>query len=410
MKYIRRSMEKVFLKLSDEYPAVLITGPRQAGKTTMLKRLMEEEGRERTYVSLDDLNERSLAKTDPAMFFQLHKPPIFIDEVQYAPELFTYIKIHVDRNYNPGDFWLTGSQLFKLMAGVQESLAGRVGLLHLPPLSQQEIYHDGKLLPFRPELDALKERQKNADPITVTEVYKRIFTGGMPALVSGRYSGRETFYQSYISTYLNRDVKELYGTIDSLKFLNFITAAAALTGQLVNYKTIADNSDIDQTTAKAWLRILEALGIIFYLHPYSNKTLKRTIKTPKLYFYDSGLVAYLTKWSSAETLQNGAMSGAILENFVVSELVKGYQNAGLEPYIYYYRDRDGREIDVLLESDGKLFPIEIKKTAMPDIRLTKVFHVLDKPPLQRGTGAVVCMVETLGALDRDNLTVPVWLI
>ncbi|HVI39504.1 MAG TPA: ATP-binding protein, partial [Anaerovoracaceae bacterium] len=336
MEYISRSMETVFTNLNREYPAVLVTGPRQVGKTTMLKKLMDAEGRNRTYISLDDLSERLLAKTDPAMFFQLHKPPVFIDEVQYAPELFPYINLHIDQNNNPGDFWLTGSQLFKLMAGVQESLAGRVALLHLSPLSQQEIYKSGNNTPFRVDLEALLKRQQTIKSASVSEVFERIFIGGMPALVSGRYTDRATFYKSYISTYLDRDVKELSGTIDSLKFLNFITAAAALTGQLVNYKAIADDCDIDQTTAKAWLRILETLDIIFYLHPYSNNTLKRTIKTPKLYFYDSGLASYLTKWSSAETLQSGAMSGAILENYVVSEIIKSYQNIGHEPFIYYY--------------------------------------------------------------------------
>lgn len=410
MNYINRSMEAIFTNLGCEYPAVLVTGPRQVGKTTMLQKLMDEEGKNRAYVSLDDLNERSLAKTDPAMFFQLHKPPVFIDEVQYAPELFPYIKLRVDQSHNPGDFWLTGSQLFKLMAGVRESLAGRVALLHLSPLSQQEIHQAGQAMPFRVDLEALSERQLAVKPVTVSEMYERIFAGGMPALVSGRYSARETFYQSYISTYLGHDVKDLSGTIDALKFLKFITAAAAFAGQLVNYKAIADHSDIDQTTAKAWLRILETLGIIFYLHPYSNNTLKRTIKAPKLYFYDSGLAAYLTKWSSAETLQNGAMSGAILENYVVSELVKSYQNAGIQPFIYYYRDKDSKEIDAILESDGRLFPLEIKKTAMPGVQLTRVFKVLDKSPLQRGAGAILCMADKLGVLNRDNLIVPVWLI
>lgn len=410
MRYISRSMESVFLKLNREYPAVLVTGPRQVGKTTMLKKLMDEEGAKREYISLDDLNERALAKADPSMFFQLHKPPVCIDEVQYAPELFPYIKLHIDKNRHAGDFWLTGSRLFKLMDGVGESLAGRVALLHLSPLSQQEIRQEGQPRPFRVDLEALAEKQDAVMAETVSEVYKRIYLGGMPALASGQYSGRETFYQSYISTYLDRDVKELSGTIDSLKFYSFITAAAALTGQLVNYKTIADNCDIDQSTAKAWLRILETLGIIFYLHPYSNNTLKRTIKTPKLYFYDSGLVAYLTKWSSADTLLNGAMSGAILENYVVGEIVKSYQNAGIEPFIYYYRDKDNKEIDVILEKDGTLYPMEVKKTAQPYNELTRGFKVLEKSGLKRGTGAVLCMAEKLGAFNSENLIVPVWLI
>jgi predicted AAA+ superfamily ATPase len=403
-------MEEVFLGLSREYPAILITGPRQVGKTTMLKKLAVERSEKREYISLDDLNERSLAKTDPAMFFQLHKPPLFIDEVQYAPELFPYIKLHIEKYHQPGDFWLTGSQLFKLMTGLRESLAGRVALLHLATLSQQEIYPGGGPGPFRVDFDWLAERQSRVRPAPVSAIYERIFAGGMPALISGQYTNRATFYQSYLGTYLDRDVKELSGTIDSLKFLNFITAAAALTGQLVNCRAMADDSGIDQSTAKSWLKILETLGIIFYLHPYSNNTLKRTIKTPKLYFFDSGLVAYLTKWSSAETLQFGAMNGAILENYVVSEIVKGWQNAGLEPHLYYYRDKDNKEIDIILESDGKLFPLEIKKTATPGSQLARVFKVLDKSAMERGAGAVLCMAEKLGALDRNNLVVPVWLV
>jgi len=410
MSYIKRSMEDVFLKLNQQYSAILITGPRQVGKTTMLQKLMGEENRNRTYVSLDDINERMLAKTDPAMFFQLHQPPVFIDEVQYAPELFPYIKVLIDKKHKPGDFWLTGSQLFKLMDGVQESLVGRVALLHLSPLSQQEIYGNGKSIPFGVDFITLSEKEKDTTPVTTPEMFKRIFRGGMPALVSGRYTNQGVFYSSYISTYLERDVKELSGAIDSLKFMNFITATAARAGQMVNYKGIADDCDIDQSTAKSWLRILEKLGIIFYLHPYSNNVLKRIVKTSKLYFYDTGLVCYLTKWSSAETVMNGAMNGALLENYAVSEILKSYRNAAKQPFLYYYRDKDTKEIDLLIEGDGKLCPVEIKKTATPDKKLTNVFGVIDKSPLQRGTGAVLCMAERLSAFDRDNLIVPIGLL
>lgn len=409
MVYIKRSLENVVLRLNRQYPAILITGPRQVGKTTMLQKLMAAEQKKRQYVSLDDLNERRLAKSDPAMFFQLHQPPVLIDEIQYAPELFTYIKIQVDHRGQPGDFWMTGSQLFKLMEGIQESLAGRVALLHLPPLSQQEISGaDG--VPFSVDLVSLSERQKLLPPVTAPEVFQRIFLGGMPALVSGKYEDRPIFYSSYLSTYLERDVRELSGSIDSLKFLNFITAAAARTSQLVNYKGIADDCDIDQSTVKNWLRILETLGIVFFLHPYSNNILKRTVKTPKLYFYDTGLVCYLTKWSSAETVMNGAMSGALLENFVVAEILKSYQNAGQEAYLYYYRDRDAKEIDLLMERDGKLNPIEIKKTATPEKKMICNFSAIERSPLVRGTGAVLCMAPKLGAFDKDNLIIPVSMI
>lgn len=402
-------MEDVFLKLNEQYPAILITGPRQVGKTTMLQKLIELEGRNRNYVSLDDLNERSLAKSDPTMFFQIHKPPVFIDEVQYAPELFTYIKIYVDKNQRPGDFWLTGSQLFKLMGGVQESLAGRVALLHLSPLSQQEIY-GGQAGAFTLDLNWLSMRQNDVKPVSTPQLFGRIFLGGMPALVSKKYEDRNIFYSSYINTYLERDVRDLSGTIDSLKFLNFITAVAARTSQMINYKGIADDCDIDQTTAKSWLRILETLGVIFYLHPYSNNVLKRTVKTPKLYFYDTGLVCYLTKWSSSETAMNGAMSGALLENYTVSEIQKSYQNVGKETFLYYYRDKDAKEIDLLMEGDGQLCPIEIKKTATPEKKMINAFLVIEKSPLQRGTGAVLCMAEKLGAFNQQNLIVPIGLI
>jgi len=409
MNYIKRNMETIFLRLNQQYPAILITGPRQVGKTTMLKELMKKEGLNRNYVTLDDYNERALAKQDPKMFLQLHPPPVFIDEVQYAPELFSYIKIHIDQHHNPGDFWLTGSQLFKLMSGLQESLAGRVALLHLSPLSQQEITGSEAAV-FTVDVHTLAKRQQQILPVTVPEMFQRIFNGGMPALISGQYTDRNLFYSSYISTYLERDVKNLSDAIDSLKFMNFITAVAARTAQMLNYKSIADDCDINQVTAKSWLRILETLGIIFYLHPYSNNVLKRTVKTPKLYFYDTGLVCYLTKWSSPETSMNGAMSGALLETYTVSEILKSHQNMGKEAFLYYYRDKDTKEIDLLMEGDGKLYPIEIKKTTTPERRLINQFNVIDKSPLKRGTGAVLCMAETLTAFDSENLIVPISLI
>jgi predicted AAA+ superfamily ATPase len=409
MKYIKRAMQEVFLRLNKEFSAILITGPRQVGKTTMLKKLMEEENNNRSYVTLDDLAERQIAQKDPAMFFQLHKPPLFIDEVQYAPELFPYIKIWIDQHHNPGDFWLTGSQVFKLMHGVQESLAGRIALLQLLPLSQQEIL-ENRNAPFEINFEAFVEREKTVKPADTPEIYKRIFNGGMPALVSRQYTDRRAVYSSYISTYINRDVRELSGAINSLKFMNFITAAAALSGQMVNYKTIADESDIDQATAKSWLKILETLGIIFYLHPYSNNVLKRVVKSPKIYFYDTGLVCYLTKWSDADTLMSGAMNGPLLENFAVSEIVKSYCNSGIEPFVYYYRDKDTKEIDLIIESNGTLFPIEIKKTATPDVRLTRVFGVIEKSSLKRGTGAILCTAEKLSAFNSENLIIPIGLI
>lgn len=407
MRYIARNLEKVVLEVTKEYPVVLVTGPRQVGKTTMLQKLME--GTDRNYVSLDDLNERNLAKTDPEMFLQLHKPPILIAEVQYAPELFVYIKIHVDKYHNAGDFWLTGSQVFKLMSGIQESLAGRVAVLSLTSLSQAEIC-GGEMQPFTLDIEELSARRKERTKADAGVIFDRIFRGSMPAIVSEKNSNSQIFYSSYLTTYIERDVRELSDAIDSLKFLHFITAVAARCGQILNIAEIARDADINQKQAKNWLGVLETLGLIFYLHPYSNTMLKRLVKTPKLYFYDTGLVCYLTKWSSAETLQSGAMNGAILENYVVAEIRKTYLNCGKDPYMYYYRDKDAREIDIILEHDGVLNPIEIKKSANPGSELIKVFKLLDKSSAKRSKGAVVCMKPELSAIDRENYIIPVWMI
>ena len=407
MNYIARSLETVIGEAAKEYPIVLVTGPRQVGKTTMLQKMME--GTDRGYVSLDDLNERNLAKTDPQLFLELHKPPVLIDEVQYAPEIFTYIKIHVDSHHEAGAFWLTGSQVFKLMKGVQESLAGRIAVLSMTTLSQAEI-SGVQASPLCVALSELQTRAKDRKKMDAGEVFERIFRGSMPGVVSGQITNSKIFYSSYLSTYIERDVKELSDAIDSLKFFRFITAVAARCSQMLNISDIAQDADINQKQAKDWIHILETLGIIFYLHSYSNNLLKRLVKTPKLYFYDTGLVCYLTKWTSAAVLESGAMNGAILENYVVSEIAKTYLNSGLEPAMYYYRDKDSKEIDVVLEQNGELNPIEIKKTSNPGTELTRVFSLLDKASVPRGKGAIICMKPSVGAIDRDNYIIPIWAI
>ena len=404
MEYISRNLEAVVMQVTKEFPAVLVTGPRQVGKTTMLQKLME--GTNRKYVSLDDLNERSLAKSDPELFLQVHNPPVLIDEIQYAPELFPYIKIYADSHHEPGAFWITGSQVFQMMRGVQESLAGRIAVLSMTSLAQAELA-GASMTPFKIDLEALTEREKFRIPADVQGIFERIYRGSMPAIVSGRNTNSQIFYSSYLLTYIERDVKLLSDAIDSLKFLRFITATAARCSQMLNVAEIAQDADINQKQAKDWLQILETLGIIFYLHPYSNNLLKRLVKTPKLYFYDTGLVCHLTRWSSPEVLENGAMNGAVLENYVVSEIAKTWLNSGKEPYMYYYRDKDAKEIDIVLEHDGILNPIEIKKTSNPGTELTRVFSLLDKASVPRGKGAVVCMKPKVGVIDRENYIVPV---
>lgn len=407
MAYIKRDLEKKILSLSQEYSAVLITGPRQVGKTTVLRQLMDES---RAYVTLDDLEERAMARNDPALFLQLHGRPILIDEVQYAPQLFSYIKIEIDNGAAPGSFWLTGSQAFRMMELAQESLAGRVALLHMPSLSQHEIFGSGGNSEFVIDLDALKARAQTHSPADMQEIYRRIWNGSMPGLVSGRFSDRDIFYSSYLQTYIDRDVSELVHLTDKLVFRDFIRAAACRAGQMLNVHDIAQDVGVSDDTAKRWLQVLEKSDIIFYLRPYSNNLLKRTVKTPKMYFFDTGLIAYLTKYSSPEILANGALNGAILENYVVAEIIKTYHNQGKECLLWYYRDKEMREIDLIMESDGQLHPLEIKRSVNPGKELVGTFEVLDKGRVPRGKGAVLCMRPALSAIDRDNYIVPVWMV
>ena len=407
MTYIKRDLEPKILSLSKEYSAILITGPRQVGKTTILRQLMQKN---RAYVTLDDLEDRAMAQNDPALFLQLHDRPILIDEVQYAPQLFSYIKIEIDNGAEPGSFWLTGSQSFRMMELAQESLAGRVALLHMPSLSQHEIYGSGSNSPFSIDLNALKGRATTHAPADMQEIYQRIWKGSMPGLISGRFSDRDVFYSSYLQTYIDRDVSELINLTDKLIFRDFIRAAACRIGQLLNIHAIAQDVGVSDDTAKRWFQVLEKSDIIFYLRPYSNTLLKRTVKTPKLYFFDTGLVAYLTKYSSPDILANGALNGAILENYVVSEVLKTYQNDAKECLLWYYRDKEMHEIDMIIESDGMLHPLEVKRSVNPGSKLIGAFDILNKGSVPKGKGALLCMRPTLSAVNSDNYIIPIWMI
>ncbi len=407
MGYIKRDMERLVLELTKEYSCILVCGPRQVGKTTMLKNIMEKN---RTVVSLDDLEERKLAATDPAMFLAVHPAPILIDEVQYAPELFSYIKMAIDNGAPAGSYWLTGSQAFRLMTLAQESLAGRVAVLHLSGISQKEMYGSGTIAPFEISLQSVSVRKENRQPADVNGIYERIFQGSLPALLSGKFTNRNVYYSSYLQTYISRDVKDEIEGVNETQFLDFIRACACRTGQLLNVHSIATDVGVSDQTAKRWLEVLEKSDVIFYLHPYSNNLLKRTVKAPKLYFFDTGLVAYLTRHSAPEILMNGAINGAILENYIVTEIRKTYLNMGEECYLHYYRDKDAKEIDLIIEADGLLHPLEIKKTSSPNLAMTSHFSVLDKALLPVGMGAVICLKETFTALDSKTLVIPVWTI
>lgn len=407
MNYIKRDLENKIISLSKEYYCILITGPRQVGKTTVLKQLADSS---REYVTLDDLDERRLAKNDPAMFLQMHAQPVLIDEVQYAPELFSYIKIAVDNGAQAGSFWLTGSQVFKLMELAQESLAGRIAILHMTSLSQHEIYGDSDITPFSVDLEVLKKRKKTNAPADISQMYERIWNGSMPGLASGKFTDRDVFYNSYLQTYIERDVSELIAKVDKIQFADFVRAAACRIGQMLNVHDIALDVGVSDDTAKRWLSVLEKSDVIFYLRPYSNNLLKRTVKTPKMYFFDTGLVAYLTRYSSPEILANGAINGAILENYTVAEIRKTYSNSAKDCLLWYYRDKNSNEIDMVMESDGELHPIEIKRSVNLPSEIIDAFSVLDKGSVPRGKGAVLCMRPELSAINSDNLIVPIWMI
>lgn len=406
MKYISRDIEGKFLQYSSEFPIVLLTGMRQCGKSTMLEHLAKGK---RKSISLDDLQARSLAKSDPELFLQIYEPPIIIDEVQYAPELFTYLKIYVDSHKQKnGQIWLTGSQPFQLMQLAGESLAGRVGILRMYPLSQHELYGSGKLEPLNFTANALRKRLRQYKRSTLPEVYERIFKGWMPAVFSNDIKDPSHFYDSYVQTYIERDVRDWDSNVDTLAFSKFLQAVAAQIGQLLNINSLANDLGISRRKAHAWLGLLQKSNVIFFLEPYFNNALSRAIKTPKVYFTDTGLAAWLGKWSSAMSLEAGALSGAIFENFIVSETVKTIANSDDNAQVSFFRNKDKKEIDVLIERDGHLHPVEIKRSANPGVMDVAAFSLLEKATLELGTGLLVCMKEDVGAINSQVFIYPAW--
>lgn len=408
MAYIHRTLEQKIMDISRDYSCLLLIGPRQVGKTTMLEHLMK--GSARRKVTLDDAENRRLAQSDPALFLEMHPAPVLIDEVQYAPQLFSYIKIKVDNGAAPGSYWLTGSQAFQMMELAQESLAGRTAIVHMSALSQSELYGDGTTEPLSINPEKLNHRKEHLSSCNSVEMFERIWSGGMPGHRSGRYTDRDVFYSSYIQTYINRDVSDMIPGVDKLLFADFIRAAACRVGRLLNTHDIAQDVGVSDDTAKRWLQVLEKSEVIFYLRPYSNNLLKRTVRTPKMYFFDTGLAAYLTKYSSPEILMNGAINGAILENYTVAEIRKTWLNSARECLMHYYRDRDTNEIDMVIEADGELHPMEIRKSTNPGTELASAFKVLDKGSVPRGTGAILCLREEMSAIDRNTFILPIWMI
>lgn len=403
--YIKRALESRVIYLAEHFPVVMVCGARQVGKTTLLKKVAEGN-KHISYVTLDYPRLRQLAKKDPELFLQQYPTPLIIDEIQYAPELLPFIKIKVDETDGNGRYYLTGSQMFHMMNEVSESLAGRVGVLSMYSLSRAEI--EGRdTIPFDPSNVSVVHSDD-----TVTEIFRKIMKGGMPRVISDSELSPEDFYGSYIQTYIERDVRELIKVKDEGKFTRFISCVAARTSQEVNLTDIAKDVGIDKTTADGWLSVLVSSGVVVLLKPYSGNTIKRIIKRPKLYFMDTGLACYLSMWNNARALELSAMSGAMFENYVVSEIIKGYANSGIDTRsrFAYYRDNNGKEIDLLIMDNGKIHPIEIKKSADPGRNALKNFSVLSSLQEEAGDGAVLCMSPMVIPLDDKNKLVPICVI
>ena len=406
--YYPRAARQGWFEASQQFPVLLLTGPRQVGKTTFLKHICDAD---RRYVSLDDPPLRTLANEDPGLFLERYKPPVLIDEIQYAPKLLPFIKMAVDSGRKPGMFWLTGSQQFQMMKGVSETLAGRVAIINLLGFSNRER-SKAKLdvPPFLPTRQILAEREASQVKLSLRDIYANIWLGSFPALVVGEVKNRDLFYSSYLQTYLQRDVRDLAQVGNEASFLRFLKACAARTGQMLNVSDLARDADVSVNTAKNWLSILQASFQIYLLHPYYSNLSKRLVKRPKLYFLDTGLCAYLTEWTSAETLEAGAMSGNIFETYVFAEILKSWWHRGQFPQIFYYRDKDKREIDLLFIQDQMFYPVEVKKSSSPKRDWTSVFCTLDNLDLKRGEGAVVCICREALPLQQTAEAIPVGLI
>ena len=401
MKYIERSAENVIKKQEKMFKAILITGARQVGKTTMLKNVKSNIN----YIKLDYMLLNQSDKEDPSLFLKSNKPPIIIDEIQYAPDILRYIKIEIDNSDKKAMFYLTGSQQFHLMKNVSESLAGRIGILNLLGLSLREIKQIDFHEQFMPTEEYIEKRKKLDTEISYDEIWNIIHKGTMPALYQEE-SDFEMFYSMYVNTYIERDVRNLTQVGDTLTFLKFMTALASRIGQLLNLNSIASEVGITVPTAQRWLSILVSSNIVYLLQPYYNNIMKRAIKTPKIYFLDTGLVSYLTKWKNKDVLESGNMAGNFFENFVVVEIIKSYYNSGeLRPPIYFYRDKEKKEIDLIIEQNGKLHPIEIKKSANPSKDMISNFKVLEKVGIV-GEGGIICMYDKVINLDNKNKVIP----
>ena len=406
--YRKRLAESAVKKLTEMFGAVLVAGPRQVGKTTMLKNNAENA----RYVTLDDVVERMAAIESGRTFFSDNPPPVFVDEIQKAPNLFEQIKMYLDRDKSKGMFFMCGSQQFRMMKGVSETLSGRIGLITLLGYSLREMLGAYIATPFIPTEAYFSTRARQPMLEDQNDVWNILHRGSMPELYENPDFDWQMFYGAYLKTYIERDVRELTDVGDVVKFTRFMVAVAAMTANLINVSSLARDVGVSQPTAERWLSILVASNIVYLLQPYHNNITKRAIKTPKLYFLDTGLAAYLLKWTSPDVLKRGAMAGAFFETYVVSEIIKSYYNNGvLEPPLYFYRDKEMNEIDLLIEDNGALYPIEIKRHADPSKKDIAAFAVLDKlPDITRGNGGVICLYDKLVSLSPTDKIIPLKMI
>ena len=416
-KYINRTIEETVINLSKSFPVIMITGARQVGKSTLLYHITGKLGKNIKRVSLDNISDRTLAVEDPTLFLETYPSPIIIDEFQYAPNLLSFIKIEVDnRRFNElnggepssGLFFLTGSQRFEAMGQISESLTGRVAIIDMYGFSNKEL-NAANQSPFIPEIEILRKAKNTEKNMSMKEVFERIFKGSFPEIFTDEKLSRDAFFENYIRTYIEKDIRKLINIKDEIKFMKFMVSVAARTGQELNLNDISNDADVSNPTASNWLSILVNTGLVVLLQPFSKNMIRRVVKSPKLYFMDTGLASYLAKYPSPDILESSYYAGAIFETFVVSEIIKSFSNNGLDPrrFIYYYRDNNKNEIDIVIEHNNKLYPVEIKKSKNPGKNAAMSFHVLNDTKMDVANGTVLCMIDEIFPLDRENFCVPI---
>lgn len=418
--YIKRTIEQTVKDMANSFPVVMITGPRQVGKTTLLNMLIKQHNENINYVTLDNLDARRLATEDPELFLKTYKMPLIIDEFQYAPDLLSYLKIIIDQKriqsfeeeniQKNGLFYLTGSQAFQTMSNVTESLAGRVGILNLYGLTKREIENVPETF-FIPDKEILENKVKTEN-LDIIQIYERILKGSYPEIYNNDIINIRSYFETYITTYIERDIRQLINVQDELKFYKFISNVAVRTGQELNMTDICNEIGITSATGDSWLSILVNTGLVYLLQPYSNNNIARIVKKPKIYFMDTGLACYLAGYLDAVTLEKSAFNGPIFETYVITEIIKSYANQGMNArkYLYYYRDNNGKEIDLIIVYNNTVYPIEIKKSANPKVDAIKNFKVIEKFGMKIGNGGVICMKDNLFPIDENNNYIPIELI